>query len=205
MRMRFLNMSFFFALYVSFLSWYDGWWSDPLTISEVDSLTDKLVAQGGELDGLERLREFGNDDDGEEFFMLNLNRYDYAEGEAQQGVPANYQEYGQAVIFMILKNAGHPIFSGNFFRDFVSPEELENSDWHEIIMVRYRSRRDFLNMITSDEYLKIAKHRSGAIEYEEVVPARASINLVTPRFFVFTLFLALAWLIDNVIRRNSRL
>ena len=68
MRMRFLNMSFFFALYVSFLSWYDGWWSDPLTISEVDSLTDKLVAQGGELDGLEKLREFGKDDVSTTFF-----------------------------------------------------------------------------------------------------------------------------------------
>ena len=205
MKTRFFNAATFIALYVAFLSWYDGWWMDPLTAIEVDSLAEKLVAQGAGLDRLEKLREMGKEDDGEEFFMLNLNRYEYAEGEPQQGVPADYQKYGQVVILMILKNAGHPIFSGDFPPDFVAAGELENGDWHEIILVRYRSRRDFLNMITSDEFLKIAQHRSGGIQYAEVTPTRAGINMATPRFFVFAFLAILAWLIDTVIRKKLQL
>ncbi|SVB58948.1 uncharacterized protein METZ01_LOCUS211802 [marine metagenome] len=204
MKARMVNAAAFLALYLAFLSWYNGWGMEPLTAGEVDSLVGKVVAQGADPDQLKNLRQMAKGDDGEEFFMLNLNRYDYAEGEPQQGVPADYQKYGQVVIQMILKNAGHPIFSGEF-PDFLVAGELENANWHEIILVRYRSRRDFLNMVTSDEYLKIAQHRSGGIQYAEVAPTRAGINLVTPRFVVFAFMAILALLIDTVIRRKSQL
>ena len=142
----------------------------------------------------------GAEDDGEEFFMLNLNRYEYAEDEVPQGVPAAYQEYGQSVIQMILKNAGHPIYSGEM-PDYLLAGDLRDGRWHEVILVRYRSRRDFISMVTSDEYLTIAQHRSGGIEYAEVTPTRAAINLITPRFVVLTLLVVLALLIDRLIRR----
>ena len=57
----------------------------------------------------------GFEDDGEEIFMLNLNRYKYADDEPEIGVPAAYRSYGSAVIPMILRNGGHPIFSAEFF------------------------------------------------------------------------------------------
>ena len=163
---------------------------DPFTAEEVDTLTVNDP----------NLRRFLEDDDGEEFFMLNLNRYEYADNEDQQGQPVGYQNYGQAVIQMILKNAGHPIYSGEI-PNYLLDGDIKDGSWHEIILVRYRSRRDFISMVTSDEYLKIARHRTGGIEYAEVTPTRASINLVTPRFVILVLLAFLAWAIDRLIRR----
>ena len=190
MRTRLINATIFLVLYLAFLAWYDGWGMDPFTAEEVDTLTVNDP----------NLRRFLKDDDGEEFFMLNLNRYEYAENEVQQGVPVAYQNYGQAVIQMILKNAGHPIYSGEI-PNYLLDGDIKDGSWHEIILVRYRSRRDFISMVTSDEYLKIARHRTGGIEYAEVTPTRASINLVTPRFVILVLLALLAWAIDRLIRR----
>ena len=80
--------------------------------------------------------------------------------------------------------------------------DLKEGNWHEVILVRYRSRRDFIGMVTSDEYLEISKHRAGGIEYAEVTPTSATINLVTPRIIVLMLILLFAWVIDSLIKKN---
>ena len=200
MKTRLINAAVFLALYLAFLAWYDGWGMDPFTAEEVDTLASKVEAQGTNPEQLKNLRRLLKDDDGEEFFMLNLNRYEYAENEVQQGVPVAYQNYGQAVIQMILKNAGHPIYSGEI-PDYLLDGDAKDASWHEIILMRYRSRRDFVSMVTSDEYLKTAQNRSGGIEYAEVTPTRADFNLTTPRFVVLALLVVIALFIDRQIRR----
>ncbi|MDE0745395.1 MAG: hypothetical protein OSB66_06660 [SAR202 cluster bacterium] len=200
MKTRLINAAVFLVLYLAFLAWYDGWGMDPFTVEEVDTLVGKVEAQDTSPKLLKNLRRLLKDDNGEEFFMLNLNRYEYAENEVQQGVPVAYQNYGQTVIQMLLKNASHPIYSGEI-PDYLLGGEIKDGSWHEIILVRYRSKRDFISMVTSDEYLKIAQHRYAGIEYAEVIPTRASLNLVTPRFVILALLVLLAWTTDHLIRR----
>ncbi|SVC83162.1 uncharacterized protein METZ01_LOCUS336016, partial [marine metagenome] len=78
MKTRLINAVIFLALYLAFLAWYDGWGMDPFTAEEVDTLASKVEAQGTNPEELKNLRRLLKDDDGEEFFMLNLNRYEYA-------------------------------------------------------------------------------------------------------------------------------
>ena len=162
----------------------------PFTDEEVDTLVgnDK------------NFRRFLEDDDGEEFFMLNLNRYEYVENEDQQGQPVVYQNYSQFFIPIMLKYASHSTYYGEI-PDYLLDGDAKD-DWHdEIILMRYRSRRDFVSMVTSDEYLKIAQQRSDGIEYAEVTPTRADVNLTTPRFVVLALLVVIAFFIDRQIRR----
>ena len=200
MKTRLINATVFLALYLAFLAWYDGWGVDPFTAEEVDMLVSKAETQDTNPEELKNLLRLLKDDDGEEFFMLNLNRYEYAGNEVQQGVPVSYQNYGQAVIQMMLKNAGHPIYSGEI-SDYLVGGDIKEGGWHEIILVRYRSRRDFVSMVTSDEYLKAAKLRYVSIEYAEVIPTRANLNLVTPRFVILALLVLIALTTDRLIRR----
>ena len=191
MKTRLINAAIFLVLYLAFLAWYDGWGMDPFTAEEVDTLTVNDP----------NLRRFLKDDDGEEFFMLNLNRYEYAENEDQQGQPVAYQNYGQAFIPIMLKNASHPIYSGEI-PNYLLDGDAKDGNWHdEIILMRYRSRRDFVSMVTSDEYLKIAQHRSDGIEYADVTPTRADFNLTTPRFVILALLVLIALATDRLIRR----
>ncbi len=198
---RLISAFVFLGLYLGFLAWYDGWGMDPLTTEEVDAFVAKVPASAF-LDMRERLRTMGEEDDGNEFYMLNLNRYAYAEGEPAEGVPAAYQAYGSEVIGMVLANAGHPIYSG-MFPEYLLAGASATAGWDEIILVRYRSRRDFISMVTSEAYLKIAEDRDSGIDYAEVTPTSAMINLVTPRFVVFVLVFLLAILADLTIRRLS--
>ena len=200
MKTRLVNAVVFLGLYLAFLSWYDGWGMDPLTAEEIDKLVGEAEAQDSNPEELKNLRQLLKDDDGEEFFMLNLNRNQYSENEVQKGVPVAYQKYGQAVMPMILKRAGHPIYVGEI-SDYLVGGDLKEGGWHEIILVRYRSRQDFINMITSDEYLIAAKHRYVGIEYAEVIPTKVILNLATPRLFILTLLFLIALVTDRMIRR----
>ena len=150
MKIRLINAAIFLVLYLAFLAWYDGWGMDPFTVEEIDILVSIVEVQDTNPEELKNLRRLLKDDDGEEFFMLNLNRYEYAENEIQQGVPVAYQKYGQAVMPMILKRAGHPIYLGEI-SDYLVGGDIKEGSWQEIILVRYRSRQDFINMVTSIE------------------------------------------------------
>ena len=200
MKTRLVNAVVFLGLYLAFLSWYDGWGMDPLTAEEIDKIVGEAEAQDSNPEELKNLRQLLKDDDGKEFFMLNLNRYEYSENEVQKGVPVAYQKYGQAVMPMILKRAGHPIYVGEI-SDYLVGGDLKEGGWHEIILVRYRSRQDFINMITSDEYLIAAKHRYVGIEYAEVIPTNAILSLATPRLFILALLFLIALVADRLIRR----
>jgi uncharacterized protein (DUF1330 family) len=200
MKTRLVNAVVFLGLYLAFLSWYDGWGMDPLTTEEIDKIVGEVEAQDSNPEELKNLRQLLKDDDGEEFFMLNLNRYEYSENEVQKGVPVAYQKYGQAVMPMILKRAGHPIYVGEI-SDYLVGGDLKEGGWHEIILVRYRSRQDFINMITSDEYLIAAKHRYVGIEYAEVIPTNAILSLATPRLFILAILFLIALVADRMIRR----
>ena len=137
--MRQVNATIFFVLYLAFLAWYGGWGMSPLTEAEVESYIANLGPGAEDAPFVNRLRAMAANDTGGEIFMLNLNRYEYADGETRDGPPATYQNYGAGVVPMILANAGHPMYSGRF----PSFTAIGQSDWDEVILVRYRSRRDF--------------------------------------------------------------
>jgi len=61
----------------------------PLTAAEVDQYLANVAPDSEGVEFLDRMRNLGADD-GEEIFMLNLNRYEYADDESKVGVPAAY-------------------------------------------------------------------------------------------------------------------
>ena len=201
MKFRIITAFIFSLLYIIFLAWYDGWGMEPYTSEEIDNLAIRMEqAEGSTPEQLKNLILLLKEDDGKEFFMLNLNRYEYAENEAKGGVPKAYQDYGLPVIWMILARAGHPIFSAEI-PNYLLDGEVTNNRWDEVIIVRYRSRKDFFNMVTSDEYLKIFNNRIGGMDYAEVTATTSSINFTSPRLFVLLIFSSLTLLLNYLIRR----
>ena len=203
MSLRLCSAGFVALLVLCFLGWYDGWGRGPLTAEEVDRMLGQLGPDAEGVEFLDRLRAMGLADDGEEFFMLNLNRYPSADGSTPADPPAAYNEYGRGVIGMLLLRASHPAYTGAIRRQLLIGDEVETY-WDEVLLVRYRSRRDFLSMVTSDAYQEIARTRAGGVDYAEVTPTRPQINLLTPRLVVFGVLLLLALVIDGLLRRRGR-
>ena len=181
--------------YVFFLAWYDGWWMSPLTQSEVDAYLVNLRDDSdfGEME--EQIRQLGITDDGAEIFMMNLNIY--KDGTGEDPAPnEDYQVYGRGTLPLLLSRASHPIFSSQGIQILMSPRYEEY--WQEVILVRYRSRRDFISMITSEAYQEVLPHRTTGIKYDEFFPTRAVFNITSLRvvtFFVLVVIYALGTLV----------
>ena len=199
MKIRIITSSAYLVLFIIFLSWYEGWGIDPYTPEEINNLAKKIEKEGSK-EQLKNLRLLLENDDGKEFFMLNLNRYEYADNEIEKGTPKSYQEYGMPVLRMMLSRASHPIFSAEI-PNYLIDGDAANSDWDEVIIVRYRSRKDFFSMVTSDEYLEVFNNRAGGMEYAEVSATTAGINFTSPRFISFMIIICFAFLSDLFIKR----
>ena len=203
MKIRIITSSAYLVLFIIFLSWYDGWGIDSYTTNEINNLTKKIEKEGSK-EQLKNLMLLLENDDGNEFFMLNLNRYEYAENEIEKGIPKSYQEYGMPVLWMMLSRASHPIFSAEI-PNYLIDGDAANSDWDEVIIVRYRSRKDFFSMVTSDEYLEVFNNRAGGMEYAEVSATTAGINFTSPRLIFFMIIMGLAFLSDLFIKRGFKI
>jgi len=184
--------------YIFFLAWYDGWWMSPLTQSEVNAYLLNLRDDSdfGEME--EQIRQLGITDDGAEIFMMNLNIY--KDGTGENPTPnENYQAYGRGTLPLLLSRASHPIFSSQGIQTLMSPRYEEY--WQEVILVRYRSRRDFISMITSDAYQEVLPHRTAGIKYDEFFPTRAVFTITSLRFVMLFVLVAIYSLGTLVMRR----
>ena len=84
----------------------------------------------------------------------------------------------------------------------MSPRYEEH--WQEVILVRYRSRRDFISMITSDAYQEVLPHRTAGIKYGEFFPTRAVFNVASLRFIILFVLTAIYALATLAMRRGRR-
>ncbi len=185
-------------LYVLFLLWYGGRGS-AMSSAEVETLLDR-VRQNAEAadaplasDLLSSIREVAKDDDGREFVMVNLIRYRtkavYPPGWDYGDDPHTADaRYNRAVVPLLLKRACIPVFLGRSAGRFLAPEGTE--PWDCVVLVRYRSRRDFLGLCVDLAKDRADVHKWAAIEATQVFPVDARLSLVMIRL-VIALALAL--------------
>ncbi|QEH38406.1 hypothetical protein OJF2_70070 [Aquisphaera giovannonii] len=185
--------------YSAFLLWYGGRGS-PMDSAEVESILERVrrnaeAAGAGPDPGLMgSIREVAGGDDGREFVMVNLIRYRekaaYPPGRGLGDDPhAADARYNRAVVPLLLKRACVPVFLGRSAGRFLAPEGAE--PWDCVALVRYRSRRDFLEFCAEVAKDRADVHKWAAIEATQVFPVRARLGLFTVRL---TLALAIALL-----------
>jgi hypothetical protein len=179
-------------LNVLFLLWYGGRGS-PMSSCEVETLLER-VRRNAEAAGapsapdlLPSLREFATDDDGREFVMVNLIRYRtkavYPPGWDYGDDPhAADARYNRAVVPLLLKRACIPVFLGRSAGRFLAPEGSEQ--WDCVVLVRYRSRRDFLGLCADLAKDRADVHKWAAIEATQVFPVDARLSLTMLRVII---------------------
>ena len=195
----------FVLLYIAFLSWYGGR-SKPLTDKEVDALLAEMQKRAGKSAGtedrsplLDQFRELAKNDDGREYIMVNLLKFRkkalYPEGSPYGDDPlAANDRYNRAIIPLLLKYGGHPVFLGRVQGRFIHPDAGE--DWDQVGMVRYRSRRDMLKMAVEIAGLGVDVHKWASLEKTQVFPVKPLVNLNFIRATVAVLLFAIAMIIQ---------
>ena len=199
------------TLYGLFLLWQNRWFSKPLTLAEVDSYLAKLEADDSEKETADMdeasFHAFLRADDGKPFYMVNLMQYrekaHYPDGshpEVKTGQQANAL-YGKAVVKELLKRGSYPVFLSRKLANLYHAGEGTDF-FEEVAIVRYRSRRDLLEMATSEKFRAAEPHKWASMEKTVVVPSR-KIILLDPSVLVPALLLLAATVGKLFGRRNQ--
>ena len=190
------------ALYAAFFYWYTSF-SGPLTAGEIDQYISLFESQGRPPEAIERIRSFLEEDTGDDFAMVNV--IDFREPPlVVDGHPpaADAQEMlGRYMEFMypaLFARACHPVFAGfaaNRAMDLMGLD-AENIDvWDQGALMRYRSRRDMMDIVTNPAFSGSHDFKAAAIEKTIAFPVDPWFQLGDPRLVLALLFLVVgfAW------------
>jgi hypothetical protein len=178
------------VLYGVFSLWYNNW-RGPLTPEEVESFVARARSQSQvEPERLATLRIFLEQDDGREFFMLNLiaaHREPVAMPGTGELKPAREVLAGYTNHFMpaLLRRAGHPAFVGPAAGGYVEQWGVEkNPGWTFSGIIRYRSRRDMIELATDPEFEPAHVYKIAAMAHTLAFPVAPGVMFVGPRVWV---------------------
>ena len=177
--------------YLAFRAWYDNW-RGPLRRDEIATYLERIEASAlTELNDLETLRRFMEDDDGREFVMLNLVRLNpepapHPETGEPTPAPQLLRAYLGTFLPQLLRRAGHPLLQARKVGGYVDAWNVEpDPGWSFIGYMRYRSRRDMLELVTAPSFLAAHPFKAAALPKTFSFPTQPAISLYAgPRIWV---------------------
>ena len=130
-------------LYACFWLWYVGL-SRKITPQEIESTLQQIQSQGEPSEQqLEALRRFFAEDDGKDFVMVNLLELKDPKKESRKKLDA----YQKIFLGNLLKRAGHPVFIASVAAGKIENIGCDDDNWTAAGMIRYRSRRDLMEVL----------------------------------------------------------
>ncbi|MCZ6784916.1 MAG: hypothetical protein O7G30_16580 [Proteobacteria bacterium] len=192
------------VLYVSFFSWYTSC-GGPLRPGEVEHYMALMDESGRGADPELRaiMREFLESDTGDDFVMLNvidmhetpLPMEGVESGETSEEVLARYMEY---MLPALLRRACHPVLYGTAAGDAPEMFGIEGArEWTTGAGMRYRSRRDLMEIATNPAFQGSHQFKIAAIDKTIAFPIDPWFQLGDPRLLLALIFvvigLAVGW------------
>jgi hypothetical protein len=175
------------VIYLGFFSWYSSF-KAPLSPQEIEYYVEKV---NGTSEELASFRKFMEEDDGDDFVMINIMEiYDtplqiegVEPGETTDQVLGKYTEY---MFPAMLSRASHPVFRGNAASlramDIMNADGMET--WTGAAGVRYRSRRDMIEISTNPEFAGRHEFKVAALAKTIAFPVAPFSYLGDPRLIL---------------------
>ena len=192
------------GLYAAFFGWYTSF-GGPLSDEEIDHYIARLESSepAPPPERIARLRRFMEEDTGDDFVMVNVIdiyetplQIDGVEpGETSEEVLAKYMDY---MLPELLSRASHPVLYGeaaNTAMDLMNAEGMER--WTRGAGMRYRSRRDLLEIAGNSEFADSHEFKVAAMRKTIAFPIDPWFQLGDPRIVLALLLgligCALSW------------
>jgi hypothetical protein len=193
--------------YAAFFAWYTGA-GEPLTAEEIDTYIEDLAKNARSPERLAAFRSFLEADDGGDFIMVNaieLNANPVATGEMRPGESAA-QTLDRYMAFMwpaLLSRACHPVVGGDAL---ITAESwgIEGAEtWSSAGLMRYRSRRDLMDIATNPDFDAAHQYKIAAMSKTFAFAIEPQINLGDPRVTVGLVLLSLGLLVQLLAGRGA--
>jgi len=152
------------------------------------------------------IEEFARTDDGRQFYMLNLIKYN--EVESSNGVETGGdaksldQQYASVVFPLLFQRASHPVLVSTPMHTFSVPSIEE--EWDAIFIVRYRSRRDLFDIVTSEAFQEAWQHKLASVENTVVIPSSPILPGISLKWIFGLLLLVIGWIGHKIIQRRRK-
>ena len=166
MQFKLLNLGVLIPLtiLIVFMYWYQ-WGTNVLSPAEVDHYMTKIETQTqtpGAQHDLPALRKFLNEDDGKPIYTVNLYKFnavaDYPKATGFSGTGEQaYDRFSEVMVPLMVKRGSHPIFGSNW-------ADEASSNWDRIVIVRYRSRRDLVDLFATDDFAEASLHKWASLQ-----------------------------------------
>ena len=184
------------SVYVLFLLWHEPWLNAPLSTAELELALKGMDAnQQVSKEEKNAIRSFFANDDGKPFYNLNLmlfaDRAVYADNVARPGIVTGADAndaYAKMVVPHLLRRGSYPLFSASKTSNLLSENASGADFFQEVAIVRYRSRRDMLDMILDPKFKEGSPHKFAALAKNVAVPTHAALVLDLGTFVPLALF-----------------
>ena len=181
------------VFYAAFTGWYTSW-SGALSREEVDVYIARLAEKGVKGERLELWRHFLATDTGDDFAMLNA--IDLRDAPLPvEGVPPDesaeqmLDRYTEPFLGKALARAAHPVMIGTAASGALDLWGIEGAErWTTGGLVRYRSRRDVIEMALAALDSDIHRYKIAAMEKTIAFPLDPWFQLGDPRLVLALVF-----------------
>ena len=198
------------VLYLLFSSWYTSC-GGPLSEAEVEHYLALMNENNPEGDPERKaiMREFLESDTGDDFVMVNiidmhetpLQVKGVEPGETSQEVLAKYMEY---MLPALLVRASHPVLYGIAVVDAPEMFGIEGArEWTTGAAMRYRSRRDLLEIATNPTFQGSHEFKIAAIDKTIAFPADPWFHPGDPRLLLALVFLVIGLTVSWLAARSE--
>ncbi len=200
--------SLLLVVYLVFFGWYTSF-GGPLSAEEVDHYVALLAQQDGSPEDVAMLRAFLESDTGDDFVMINVvEMRDRPEAVPGVGPEESSQEVlDRYMAFMwpaLVSRACHPVFFGRAAAPALDVWGLEGAErWTVAAGMRYRSRRDLMEIATDPGFQGPHEFKVAAIAKTVAFPIDPWMQLGDPRW-VAGLLLAVVGLLVHGFEGHRR-
>ena len=130
--------------------------------------------------------DFFLSDDGHPFFMVNLDALPEPSAETDEAA----RTYGAFMAPRLLVRASYPILMTDMNAGLTNSLGPGIDNAERLVVVRYRSRRDFLNIISTSEFRDAVQHKLASLDGWYSAPSTAVRLFSLPVLFLGILLLS---------------
>lgn len=170
-----------------------------LSVAEIDAFALRMASAGALPDRIERLRRFMSEDDGDQFLMVNLLHM-----ATDQGADENMDRYMAHMLPAMLRRGSHPALVGNTVHTAMDLAGIEGAEqWTSVGIVRYRSRRDLLEIALDPVFSDKHDFKLAALAKTIAVPVEPGLYLSDLRLLLLLALLSLTGIANAAWRRRG--
>jgi len=197
------------VLYASFFGWYTSF-GGPLSDEEVEHFFALVTQRNPDMSAETRamFRDFLASDTGDDFVMLNvIDLHDtpvmvegVEPGETSSDVMGKYMEF---MFPELLRRACHPVFFGQAAAPSLEMFGIDGvRNWDQGAGMRYRSRRDMLEITTNPAFQGSHEFKIAAIDKTFAFPLDPWVQLGDPRLLLALLFSTIGFAVSSIRSRG---